>query len=234
MDDLFIEIYLVRNGIYPGEIGLYFFFESMFMQKEVWNALAESWSHHRNRPIKEVVEFLENQKSVLILDLGSGTGRNFVQGKSYIAVDVSENMLNHAKKVAKRKQIDVTCVVADSKYLPLPDNSMGTAICIAVIHCIENDRQKALDELFRVMKKGSQALIMVWNRKQPKFFFYEKERYEPWRTGGISYQRYYHLYSKKELEESLESAGFKILSLKGSSDKAFKLFSKNIVAIVEK
>ena len=202
-------------------------------QKEVWDALAESWSNHRNKPIKEVAEFL-NDKNGVVLDLGSGTGRNFVQGKNYIAVDISENMIKHAEKVAKRKQIEFTGIVADAKELPFPDDYFNAVVCVAVLHCIENERDKSLEELNRVMKKGGHALIMVWNRRQPKFLFLKKQVHEPWRTGGKTYLRYYRLYSKQELRKELESAVFKVISIKGSSDKAFKLFSKNIVAVVEK
>ena len=202
-------------------------------QKEVWDALAESWSHHRNKPIKEVVMFLENAKDP-ILDLGSGTGRNFVSGREYIALDISENMIKHAKNVARRKQINISSLVADATALPFPDNYFDTVVCVAVLHCIENKRQKALEEMRRIMKKGGRALIIVWNRRQPKFLFYKQQVYEPWTTSAHTYQRYYHLYTKKELENSLESAGFRIITIKGSSDKAFKLFSKNLVVVVEK
>ena len=195
--------------------------------------MAESWSHHRNKPIKEVIEFLENQKGC-ILDLGSGTGRNFVRGREYIAVDISENMIKHAKNAARRKGISINGIMADATALPFPDNYFDSVVCVAVIHCIESERQKAVNEMQRIMKKGGRALIMVWNRRQPKFLFLKKQIYEPWRTGGKTYLRYYHLYSAAELRKELESAGFKIISIKGSSDKAFKLFPKNIVAIVEK
>ena len=212
-------------------------------QKQVWDSLAESWSHHRNKPLREVIEFLEKEslnafgaskQSNIILDIGCGAGRNFVQGKDYIAVDISANMIMHAEKTAQRKKINMSGLVADAIALPFIENSFDTIVCLAVLHCIEKDRQRALDEMHRIMKKGGRALVMVWNKRQPKFWFFKQQIYEPWKTGDNTYLRYYHLFTKNELKSLLENAGFKIISIKGSSNKAFKLFSKNIVAVIEK
>jgi len=209
-------------------------------QKEVWNFLAESWRNHRNKPIKEVVEFLEKEYQSInispgrILDVGCGTGRNLIAGFRWTGTDISPKMIEYAKSFAKRKGIDFTGVVADARNLPLDSDAYDLALCIAVLHCLDSERKKAVSEMYRTMKKGGRALIIVWNRRQPKFWFLQREIHEPWRIGDRTFYRYYYLFTKNELKQLLESAGFKIVSIKGSSDKAFKIFPKNIVAVAEK
>jgi hypothetical protein len=84
------------------------------------------------------------------------------------------------------------------------------------------------------MKSGAKALISVWNKNQPRFFFEEKESYVPWKIGNKQVMRYYYLFTKSELKQFLEENGFKVLEIFGSKKKAFKLFPMDIIAIVQK
>ena len=117
--------------------------------------------------------------------------------------------------------------LAEADKLPLKDNFFDAAIFIATLHCIESDkkRKKALEELHRVMKKGSQAMVTVWSRNQERIKNKPKEALIPWTVGEEKYMRYYYIYEKDELKKLLEEAGFKVLSMKEDD---------NIVAIIEK
>jgi ubiquinone/menaquinone biosynthesis C-methylase UbiE len=153
-------------------------------QKEVWNAIAEKWSEFRQTPSPTVVDFLKEAHGK-ILDLGCGSGRNFMKtkkGKLY-GLDFSEKMIELAKKDAKKKKIEVELQVMN-KNIPYEDNFFDYVICAAVLHCLNKKEQKVMvDELYRVLKKKGRALVSVWGKKSPRLRNAKKESYVGWKTG---------------------------------------------------
>ena len=195
-------------------------------QKQVWGNIAKEWYEFKINPAQHVINFLKG-KSGKILDLGSGAGRNMKNiqnGKMYLT-DFSEEMIRLAKKRAKEKGIDAEFFVSDLTKLPFEDNFFDSAICIAVLHCIkgEKNREKAVKELFRVLKPNAQVDISVWNKNSHKFKNSPKERFVKWRDKG---SRYYYLFDAEEIYSLFEKTGFKII-LKEDPER-------NIVFIAEK
>src|SRR3989304_4572095 len=139
-------------------------------QRKIWNALASPWNLYRKHVWPETQEFLNNH-SGLILDLGCGSGRNFIEGRNFVGLDFSEKMLQHAQQRAADRDINVGLVCGDMTRLPFKDDTFDACVCISAIQCIEDadKRKKAVEELNRVMKTGGEALVSVWNRDQPKF-----------------------------------------------------------------
>jgi len=181
-------------------------------QKEVWNNIAEEWYEFKTEPAFHVKQFLKGRKGN-ILDLGSGAGRNMkkiLRGKMYL-VDFSEKMIELAKERAKKKKINAEFFVSDLTKLPFEDNFFDSAIAIASLHCVEGEknREKTVKELYRVLKKGAQVDISVWNKNSKKFMKSEKERFVKWRDKG---SRYYYLFDADEIYKLFEKAGFKIAS----------------------
>ena len=84
------------------------------------------------------------------------------------------------------------------------------------------------------MSEKGKILLFVWNKDQPRFIFSKKEVTIPWNIDGNIYPRYYYLYDSEEFEKELHENNFDIISIKGSKEKAFNLFSRNIVAEVTK
>jgi len=181
-------------------------------QHQVWNAIAPEWNEFKINPAHHVEEFLKGKKGN-ILDLGSGSGRHLQKipkGKMYL-VDFSEKMIELAKEKAKKKKIDAEFVVAELGKLPFEKDFFDSAIFIAALHCIEGEanRKKAVKELFRVLKKGAQVEVGVWNKNSKKFHNAKsKERFVKWRDKG---SRYYYLYDADEIYKLFEKAGFKIV-----------------------
>jgi len=183
-------------------------------QEKVWEKIAPKWNELKNRPFLAVEKFLEGKKGK-ILDLGSGSGRNFPyipKGSEIYAVDFSAKMLKYAEVKGKKYGLDIKTVKADTAKLPLEDNFFDYGVCIAVLHCIETDkkRQKTLEEFYRVLKKGGKGLVSVWGRKSPRVKNKPKETYVPWTSVGIK-KRYTYLYDSGELEKDLEKAGFEVI-----------------------
>ena len=184
-------------------------------QKQLWNSIAPEW-HEFKKPASVVLKFL-NKQSGKVLDLGSGSGRNLSKiknGKMYL-VDFSPEMIKLAKQKAKQENIDAEFIISETKKLPFKNNFFDAAICISMIHCIEKkqDREKTIQELLRVLKKGAQAEISVWNKDSKRFKNAQKEKYVGWRDKG---KRYYYLYTEKEIHNLFKKIGFKIISTDNS------------------
>ena len=166
----------------------------MVSQKQVWDNIAEEWYEFKSEPSEYILDFLRKQKGN-VLDLGGGAGRFLVNikcGKMYLT-DFSKEMVRLARKRAKEKNIKAEFVVASSDKLPFKDNFFDSAICASHLHCIKGDkkREKAIKELFRVLKPRAYAKITVWNKNTKRFKNSSKERYVKWRDKG---PRYYYLY----------------------------------------
>ena len=198
-------------------------------QKQIWDAIAKAWNDYRQKPISKVNEFLKNKKGK-ILDLSCGSGRHLLKSKDleFYETDFSEKMIEFAKKNAEKNKIKAHFQVADATNLPFEDNFFDSAIYIAALHCIQSvkDRKKSLKELFRVLKKDSEALITVWSKMHLRMKNKSKDAIVPWTFEGEKYQRYYYLYEKNELESLLKQSGFKIQNIEESF--------RGIIAIVTK
>jgi len=110
----------------------------------------------------------------------------------------------------------LTAMEADMTLLPFPDNSFDGFIAVASYHHLDNDdsRQKSLQEMYRVLKKGGKGLIVVWAKEQElktKFVFDSKVKSSKygfdekviWKSGSKQYTRYYHIYEKDDLRNEI-------------------------------
>ena len=205
-------------------------------QQKIWDSIAVPWKTFRVKSLKEVQEFLKDKKGN-ILDLGCGTGRNFVKINGTIyGVDFSEQMLKYAKNYAEKNNIKIKLIKANITNLRFKNNFFDSAVFIAVLHCIETseNREKSLKELLRVLKLDGEAMISVWDYDQERFENSEKESFISWNYNEKEYLRYYYLYEKKEFLNLLKKVGFKIVKIMDKG-KNFGLYSrKNIIVVVKK
>jgi len=194
-------------------------------QQKVWDRIAKEWAECRTQISPAVKDFLKGKKG-RILDLGCGSGRNFIKSKNSIfyCVDFSPEMLKYAQKRAEQLEIKAKFIKAKSSRIPFPDNYFDSAICIALLHCIKKGRQKTLEELYRVLKPNRKAFISVWSRQSPRLKNKPKECKIPWTTGQGKEKRYTYVYEKNELECEIRDAGFNIL-------KSWENRNINVIAV---
>ncbi len=101
-----------------------------------------------------------------ILDVGTGTG--FIAlilaelGHEVVGVDISERMLDVARKKAEKMNLDVKFRVADAENLPFNDEEFDAVVCRHVLWTLPNPR-KALEEWGRVVKSGGKVVIIDGN-----------------------------------------------------------------------
>jgi len=195
--------------------------------KRDYNLIAEEFSNTR-REIWEELNFLfeDLKEGEKILDLGCGNGRwykVFVRKKvDYFGLDNSEKLL----EIAKKNFPEAKFLIGDALNLPFSENFFDRVYAIALLHHIPSEvfRIKVLQEIKRVLKPGGILILTVWKIhrlseillllkhtflkliKKSQLDF--KDVFLPW---GKKILRYYHYFSKRELESLTKRAGFEIL-----------------------
>ncbi len=115
-----------------------------------------------------IFELLTPHPGELILDAGCGTGiftlDILAKGTRVIGVDISRPMLRRAKE--KTKGYLLQCVLADMLALPFPDEIFDRVISITALEFIP-EGTKAVQELFRVAKKGGVIVVATLNSLSP-------------------------------------------------------------------
>jgi ubiquinone/menaquinone biosynthesis C-methylase UbiE len=195
--------------------------------RENYNLIAKEFSATR-REIWEELKFLfeglkEGEK---VLDLGCGNGRWYKVFREkkvdYFGIDNSEKLI----EIAKENFPNAKFFVGNALNLPFPDNFFDKVYSIAFLHHIpsEDFRIKVLKEAKRVLRPGGILILICWKIYQWREIFallkYTllkiigrskldfKDFFVPW---GKKTLRYYHCFSKRELENLLRKVGFEIL-----------------------
>lgn len=194
--------------------------DGIMEQEKVWDAIARPWKEFRHYDVSYILDFLKGKKG-RVLDLGCGSGRNFLDSKELelYGVDFSKRMveLSRGRRIAK----EIKKGSADS--IPYDDGFFDLVIFNAVLHCVDSaeKRRKSLEEVYRVLSSkkddsgdpssGGEALISVWGRGQKRLKNRAKEGFVPWTLDGKKYERYTYIYELEELRGELKSVGFEVL-----------------------
>lgn len=184
-------------------------------QEKTWDKIAKKWADFRTTISPSVKSFLEEAQGK-VLDIGCGSGRNFldVKGISLFGTDFSEEMLKLAKQRAEKSGINVNLKKANSDKIPFKDNYFDSVLCYAVLHCIKSEKQRVdtIKEIYRVLKPNGLAFISSWGDKSPRLKNKGKECFVPWTIKGEDKaERYTYVFSLKELEDLAKKTGFKII-----------------------
>ncbi len=195
-----------------------------------YNKIADQFAKTR----KEVwfgLDFLfqDLKKGERILDLGCGNGKLYQIFKKkevvYQGVDFSESLI----KIAKEQYPEADFQKGDALMLPFKDNTFDKIYSLAVFHHIPSAglRRKFLLEAKRILKKNGKLIITVWDLKSFSkakplilYYFFKKiffcsfldfgDIFYPWKNGRgeTIINRYFHLFSLKELKTIAKQAGF--------------------------
>jgi len=201
------------------------------MSKEVNNKLEKILSKtgdlNFRRRVVTMLDYLDIQPGEKILDIGCGEGfYSMIFDQLYdcevIAVDYDSEILSLARKRLGDSQ-KVTLEQGDIINLRFPDNYFDKIVCTEVLEHIEED-EKAIKELYRVLKPGGTIAITVPNKNYPLLWDpLNKIRetlglghFNPmsgfW--GGIWAKDHKRLYLPQDLKNLVERAGFHVQDLR--------------------
>ncbi|RLE82519.1 MAG: hypothetical protein DRJ51_01210 [Thermoprotei archaeon] len=223
---------------------------------KAFDNIAEGYRHWRARPWQEVKDLaLKFFRKGIILDLGCGNGRHsyflLKIGVEVVGLDISMGMLEAYRASVSQEELRLLSLVqGDGTMIPFREDAFDGSVCIAVLHNIplRSNRIGFLRELRKVLKKEAVALVTVWSIMQPHLFLKALTHYLlrrkpcfefgdvliPWRRKEKIIQRYYHLYTKKELSYDISLAGLKVALLK-TLGKTFYIFPRNyLIAVLKK
>jgi ubiquinone/menaquinone biosynthesis C-methylase UbiE len=210
------------------------------LRSRIWEDLSEFTAESLFSP--------KPSRDHLVLDLACGNARHaiyFTQKHQLrsVAIDFSSQLLRLAKNRVKSSRLE--CMVAlingDASNIPLRNRSINDVLYIAAIHHLPtaSDRLRSMQEISRILSVRGRAVLTVWRKWQRRFasHFIKKhlrhplggkaegelgDIYIPWKSGHgtTSVSRFYHLFSNRELRKLVSRAGFKVLRISKSSQKA--------------
>ncbi len=97
-----------------------------------------------------------------VLEVGVGIGQsipNYPKGCQITGVDISEEMLEFAKRRAEQLGVEIDLQLMDAQNLTFPDNSFDAAVTSCVFCTIPNPVQ-GMRELGRVVKPGGDIWLL--------------------------------------------------------------------------
>jgi len=131
----------------------------------VWGSRADNYARMNGlwKPEELLVKKYFTRRDVTVLDIGCGGGRTLIPlakmgFKKVIGLDISKEMLDRTKKKLRREKLEnVKLVKSDAAELPFKEDSIDYIFNgFNSLDCVypSKRREKALDEVARVMKPG--------------------------------------------------------------------------------
>lgn len=195
-----------------------------YYQKGVRSNLFQ-WLWHTHK-VKLAKRILSKLKFKSCLDVGCASGymtskiANLFPSAKYYGVDIYDKAIEYAKKTYPKIEFKVGS--ADS--LPFKDNTFDLILFYETIEHVENPKD-CLMEIKRALKKDGTAVLtmdsgsllfrLVW-------FVWEKTKGKIWQGAHL------HPFHHTELEELIQSSGFKI------KDKIFSFLGMEVTFILNK
>jgi len=143
-----------------------------------WNQiLREEW-YSQEEPdelVTNMVTLLKKKKKTLrILDLGCGAGRNLVfmanQGFEAHGIDISETGLNLTKERLKKRNLGAHVVKGEMTVLPYINSCFNTVTCLFTIyHQKLEGIRTTISEIHRILKKQGILLINFQSKRSHKY-----------------------------------------------------------------
>ncbi len=178
---------------------------------DTYNHIAAHFNETRKAIWNCVGKFLDAiPKYSVIADVGCGNGKytRYRQDIFVVANDICVPLLDVIEHSCNHD-----CCIANGLNLPYKADSFEYAISIAVLHHINNakDRLKFITNIVNILEPGGKLLFTVWAREQtikPKWISKGDGDYLiPWldKYTNKTFFRYYHLFSFQEINDFVDA-----------------------------
>jgi len=173
---------------------------------------SKSYYYFEDRKIKNALQMANPHPGCRILEVGCNLGQMTFplaeKGYEVVGFDLSKNAIEKASERARRYKINnVKFEVQDAEnYKDHKDESFDVVFSFSAFRYFPNP-DKALAEAHRVLKKKGTIVIDFPNKYCPWFRIIKKM---------VMIKSHIHdtLYTKKQIKEMMEKAGFKNISFK--------------------
>jgi len=112
-------------------------------------------------------------KGKSVLEIGTGNGADgamfALEGAHYTGVDLTDAALEATRKHFQVLGLTGTFQHENAEQLSFPDASFDLVYSHGVLHHTPNT-QRAIDEVWRVLKPGGQAIIMLYHKRSFNYF----------------------------------------------------------------
>ncbi len=178
-------------------------------QEDIWQG---PYRHHllkRKRYVESVLTKYADEKTIYsLLDLGCGDGANFAWLKPY-----TQNLYGSDYNItrllrARNRNVAEDVVLADVTDYGAKDEVFDVIFFNHVLEHIPDD-EKALGEVFRILKKGGICIIGVPN--EGAFWWQLAYKFQP---ESLMQTDHVHFYTENSLSEKIKKAGFTIQEIK--------------------
>jgi ubiquinone/menaquinone biosynthesis C-methylase UbiE len=186
--------------------------------------LSEKNNRYKIEPyIKKFANF-PNFKDMDVLEIGVGFGCDHTQiasqkPKSLTGIDLTERAINNTKIRFQTLGLQSNLIVGNAEKLLFHDNTFDCIYSWGVLHH-SPDTQKCFDEVYRVLKPGGFAKIMIYYKYSPVGWMlwikYGLLKFKPFKT------------LKEIYSEHLESPGTKAYTIKEAHDLTMLFSDKKI------
>ncbi|HEY3361976.1 MAG TPA: class I SAM-dependent methyltransferase [Methanosarcina sp.] len=135
------------------------------------NGVIENSEEERNAWRAMLSKSIEEKKGLKVLDVGTGPGflaLLFAEMENEVtAVDLSNNMLEKARKNALKKSLNINFLHGDAENLQLPDGYFDVVVNRYLLWTLPEPK-KALTEWKRVLKDGGTIIAIDgdWNEQK--------------------------------------------------------------------
>lgn len=212
-------------------------------KKDFWENTGRDYEDQADRM---AIRKLLPKRMEKFADIGGGYGRlaneYLKRAHKVIIFDYSKTELEQAKEIYGDK---VETRAGDIYKLPFKDGELDGLMMVRVTHHLK-EMDKALAELYRVLKPGGVAVIEVANKRTlPKMarFMLGKSKVNPFDKKVANYKEIskdgFFNYHPKYVEELFDKTGFKcekVLSVSNFRSKSLKKMfgTKNLVKMEDK
>ena len=152
---------------------------------------------------RNMLDWLEPKEGEKILDIACGGGALSLKiaekGCEVYGVDLSEDAINSAKRLAEREKIACKFEVGSAEDLPYPDGYFDKVVCSSSLEHFKDDI-KALKEMHRVLKPNGKLVLTTDSFNYPISDELKEKHRE------IAYVVNY--YTPEKLKERFEQSGF--------------------------